>query len=511
MLEGLMRFLGYKKASPPTISPSRWMNATAVEEQYMLPTRDTYDSQLELYEKLTWVQIAISAVAKIAASTALEVVRLEGEKTVAVPNHPFEMLLQSPNPLFSRFELLQATISYLCLTGNAYWWLNRAGPDAPIDEIWVLPGHRMNPVPDGNLFLRGYMYTTDQIEEPLEPWEVCHFRLFNPSNSFVGLSPIQSLTTIAAGDLAMTRYNTSYFDKNNAKMPGALAFSDPIDDDTWSQMKKEVAAEYGGTRRRLMLLRNTGVGGVNWIPMAMTQSDMQFLEGRRANKEEIFALFAPGLSSVLDVNATEANSTAGRATFIELGVWPLLSLMGEKITNDVLRSVETDTIARFEDIRATDKLLEIQEIDAFSKVHTVDEVRVRWYNTDPLGDDRGRLLVSELTKGFTVLPPDLQQKEDERKEREMQALEAQLQMSAQNPTEDSGEEPPGTADRLEEPDSDAVGRREEVKALKRWLRNRPGKSPLGFKARYLDAKEILAISQAQEVSDAADARFPFYP
>jgi hypothetical protein len=245
--------------------------------------------------------------------------------------------------------------------------------------------------------------------------------------------------------------------------------------------------------------------------MAMTQSDMQFLEGRKANKEEIFALFAPGLSSVLDVNATEANSMAGRATFIELGVWPLLSLVGEKVTNDILRSMESDTIARFEDIRATDKVLEIQEIDSFSKVHTVDEVRARWYNADPLGDDRGRLLVPELTKGFTVLPPDLQEKEDKRKEQEMQAMEAQLQLSAQNRTGASDEEPPEAADRLEEPDSDKTGRRGEVKALKRWLRNHPGKDPLGFKARYLDTSEILAISQAQEVSDAADARFPVYP
>lgn len=509
MLARFLKRMGYTKAS--VAAPSRWLTATAQEEQYMLPTRDNYESQLELYEKLTWVQIAVGAVARIAASTALEVVRMEGEDDVSVPNHPFEVLLQSPNPLVSRFELLQATISYLCLTGNAYWWLNRTGPNAPIDEIWVLPGNRMTPVPDGQLFLRGYMYTTDQVDEPLETWEVCHFRLFNPGNSFVGLSPIQALTTIAAGDLAMTRYNTSYFDKNNAKMPGALAFADPIDDDTWLQMKREVAAEYGGTRRRLMLLRNTGTGGVNWIPMAMTQADMQFLEGRKANKEEIFALFAPGLSSVLDVNATEANSLAGRATFIELGVWPLLSLLAEKITNDILRSFEQSTIARFEDIRVTDRKMELEEISSYSQVHTVDEVRAKWYNTDPVGDDRGRLLVAELTKGFTVLPPDLQVKEDERKEQEMQALEAQMRLAAPTSTEERSNKPSEAANTSEEGDSEQEGRQAEIKALRRWLRNRPGKDPLAFKARYLDAGEILAISQAQEVSDAADARFPVYP
>lgn len=508
MLDRILGRMGYRKAAELK-KPPGWLVATGVEEQYSLPMRDSYESQLDLYQKLTWVQIAIGAVARIVASTSLEVVKMEGEDEVAIPNHPFETLLKAPNPLFSRFELLQATVSYLCLTGNAYWWLNRAGKNAPVEEIWVLPGNRISPVPDGNMYLRGYMYETDQKQEPLETWEVVHFRLFNPMNSFIGLSPLQSLATVATGDMAMSKYNTAYFDKNNAKVPGALAFADPIDDDTWLQMKKETAQEYGGTRRRLMMLRNVGTGGVSWIPMALSQADMQFLEGRKANKEEIFALFAPGLASVLDVNATEANSLAGRATFIELGVWPILSLIAEKISNDLLLAFGEESTAKFQDIRVTDKQMELEEIKSFSAVHTVDEVRARWFKADPIGDDRGRLLVPEVTKGFTVNPPDVQEREDERAAAAFEQQQAALTTAAGDNAAPGGQDQPPNSDLGLEAEEEKAA---EAKAFRKWLKNRVGKAdPTRFKARYLSTDEILQIYESQEVSKAVHARFPFYP
>ena len=48
---------------------------------------------------------------------------------------------------------------------------------------------------------------------------------------------------------------------------------------------------------------------------------MQFLEERNFTKEEIFGKLAPGLASVLAVNATEANALAGNCQ----GVVPFMS------------------------------------------------------------------------------------------------------------------------------------------------------------------------------------------
>jgi hypothetical protein len=190
-------------------------------------------------------------------------------------------------------------------------------------------------------------------------------------------------------------------------MPGILGFKDPIPDPDWDRMRRDVKEEYGGTKRSLMMMRGVG-DGVQWITTAMSQGDMQFLEGRTFTKEEIFAIYAPGLSSMLAVNATEANSVSGKRTFVEYGVWPHLVRIAEKITNDLLPLYGPNLVGEFEDIRVTDKQMELSEIAAYSQTHTVDEVRARYYQDEPLGDDRGNLLVTEIGKGLTPADPEAQ-------------------------------------------------------------------------------------------------------
>jgi phage portal protein BeeE len=81
------------------------------------------------------------------------------------------------------------------------------------------------------MYLRGYLYETDWGEKfPVELDQVVHFKRWHPLNQFVGLSPLESLAVVSQGDLAMQKWNTNFFDKNNAKIPGILAFADPIQD-----------------------------------------------------------------------------------------------------------------------------------------------------------------------------------------------------------------------------------------------------------------------------------------
>lgn len=396
-IDNIAARIGYTKTARVDNPPAHLL-ASADAQRFDIPEYWLPRNQLELYQRLSWVAIAVGTVARTAATTALSVKRLVGEDEEDVTNHPFELLLRKPNPLASRFELLEGTISNRLVTGNAYWWLNRASENQPPSEIWLLPSGSVKPVPDGRMYLRGYLYDPgDGREMPLEPWEVCHFKSWHPLNGFVGLSPIEALAVTAEGDLAMQKWNTNFFGKDNAKLPGALAFSDPIDDSRWQAMKEDIKAEHGGTKRSMMLLRNVGSGGVQWVSMAMSQRDMEFLSARNFNKEEIFAMFAPGLSSTLAINATEANSTAGKATLMEMAVWPMLSAVAEKITNDVLGAYGENFVAEFDDVRQGDRAMELAQQDAFARTHTIDEVRQEYYGDPPIGDERGGLLVAEVT------------------------------------------------------------------------------------------------------------------
>lgn len=399
IIERILHNIGYTKTEALT-DPAPWMLATGQAEKFNIPSGAMYQAQAELYQRLSWVHIAVSITAQACATVPFGVLEMEGEDSKEIVNHPFEELLRKPNPLQSRFEFLEASTAYKALTGNNYWWLNRAGPDDEPSEMWVIPSYKLRPVPDEHLYLRGYMYDPgDGTEIPFDLWEVAHFKSFNPMSEFVGMSPIEAIATIAVGDLKMQDWNTRLFAENNAMLPGILAFADPIGDSDWTKLKAE--SDKSAAERSIMMLRNAGKGGVQWMQAAMSQRDMEFIKGRTMNKEEIFGIYAPGLASMLDVNATEANAKTGRATFSEYVVWPNLTSMAEKITNDILPVYSnpedsTELKGEFEDVRFTDRVLELSEQQEYAKTHTIDEVREKYYNDEQIGDERGIMLSAQI-------------------------------------------------------------------------------------------------------------------
>lgn len=408
-----------------------WMLADAHNQRYAVPSGAYYQNQADLYRHLSWVQASVGAVSRIAAGVAFDVKRHAAptsqgrEKLTDLPHHPFEQLLQRPNPLDSRFELMETTFAFRQLSGNAYWWLNRSSPDAPPTEIWPILPFQIQPIPDGTSYLRGYLFSPwgfyggHLIENPpvfLELHEVVHFRSFNPGSRFLGLSPIEAIATAAEADLRAQTYNANFFAADNAKAPGALAFADPIPDSDWEKIKKDLQREHGSDKRRLLMLRGAG-DGVRWLQMGLTQQEMDFLNSRTFTKEEIFAVFAPGLASAVDVNATEANSKTGKESLVEFTVWPMLTSVAEKITNDLLPAYGDNLVGSFSDIRPTDAEQRLRDIEMAARFHTVNEIRETYYSHtsidggDTLGGVAVRPPVSDGVKAAVVpsrLRPDEQ-------------------------------------------------------------------------------------------------------
>lgn len=393
IFDNFLQRLGYVKAKNAAQYPE-FLRVSAGVERTSYPNYALPKAQSELYQRLSWINTAISIVSNSAAAVELSVFESEEEQDKELINHPFELLIQRPNPLQSRFEFLRNTFINYLLTGNAYWWLNRPGENSPPSEIWLLPSSSVQPVPDERLFLLGYDYDPGNgALIRLQPWEILHLRDFNPYSLFIGLSKIEAIAQTAINDMAQVVWTATQY-KGTAKLPGVLAFADPIPDPEWAQLREEV--RLGAKSDTLLMMRNVGKGGVELIQNTMGNRQMQFLETRKFNREEIFDIFAPGLVSVLSENATEANARTGKATLIEMAIWPMLCLLAEKITNDILPAYGQYLRAMFEDIRPMDRALRLSEIAEYSKTHTIDEVRLEYYSDTAIGDERGRMLPTQI-------------------------------------------------------------------------------------------------------------------
>lgn len=396
VLDGLAKRLGYTKTAQIP-NPAPWLSSYAGSQQYNIPDPAVYGNQADLYCKLSWISTAVTILAQSCAVVKFNVKKLQGEDETDIKNHDFERLLNKPNPLQSRAEFLESWFSYRIVTGNGYIWLNRSSETAAPAEMWCIPSDIIQPVPDGNMFIKGYLVTTgDGKQIPLEPWEICHLKSFNPRSMFVGLSKIESIAMSAMTDLARTERDFKTNKNENGRLPGILAFADHINDPDWARMKHEID-DKANKLRQYMLLRGAGQGGVNWISTAMSAADMQYIESRTFTKEEIYGVFAPGLASMLAINATEANSKSGKATFSEYAQWPLLDAAAQKISNDILPVYGENLIGEFDEVRVKDRVLELQEIAEYSKTHTVEEIRRKYYQDDPLGDERDGLFPVQIT------------------------------------------------------------------------------------------------------------------
>src|SRR3990167_1342686 len=385
ILDRLLAPFGYAKASKP--APTMLL-ALGDSQRWEVPQADQAEKQARLYAALTWIATAIDRTAEVAAGGIFSVKRRaqgpDGDDE-DIPNHPFELLLERPNPAQSRGEFLRDAFSFFKLTGNLYLYQNAAREDLPPDELWIVPSQLMKPLPDGQSYIKGYEFTPPGQQKIFVPrWQIIHLKTFNPLSPFVGLSAVQSLALDAYGDIAQQKWNLALFDKNNGKFPGILAFKHLIDDPQWSKILKQRDTEWGGANRPgVMMLRGVG-DTIQWLPAAMSQKEMEFIGGRTFAKEEIYGKLAPGLSSILAVNATEANAIAGKSTLIEFGVFPLLEQFGQKITAEVLPLYGENLVGAFDDIRISNRNLDLQEQTEFAKYHTVNEVRAEYYDEEPL-------------------------------------------------------------------------------------------------------------------------------
>ncbi len=367
---------------------TRRRTAGGLRRELSIPVQPAYQpltgfSHLGVYEQSPWVYIAINRIAEAAALVPLRVVQLDagtdGERVVDVVRHPLERLLDAPNPFMSRFELIEQTVGYLELTGNAYWFLS-GNPDGTPGEIWTLRPDRVTIIPHPEQRVAGYLYQVDGQMIPLEPVEVVHFRRWHPASDFYGLSALEAARLSIQSDRAMQEWNRNTFGQDNGVPAGIVNIREMVSDADLERIKREWRTSYGGTQRRTAFLRG---GSVEWHSIGLSHTDLDFLQGRKTHRDEILNIFGLPVGLVSE-NATEANAKVAERLFIERTLYPKLVRLAQKITRDLLPFWSGDCRAEFDDIRPTDSQARLDDIRAATAILSINELRERFYHLPPV-------------------------------------------------------------------------------------------------------------------------------
>lgn len=217
------------------------------------------------------------------------------------PEHPLNAMFVRANPLMSGADLFAATAIWMCIRGEAGWLMISDSGD-PLDfneqpaEIWPLNPSAYEPIVEQNRLVgwwykvqkgTGFETTTRRIRLGLN--ELIVFRYFNPYDPFRGQPPLQATSGAVEMDLLTERHNRSTI-VNGANPGGVLVDKTrggALPPQEQREFEQSFSQRHSGPEhnRRMMFLQS----GMEWVRTGMTPQEMEFLEQRRWDREEILA------------------------------------------------------------------------------------------------------------------------------------------------------------------------------------------------------------------------------
>jgi len=295
-------------------------------------------SQLDAMGSVSTVFAIVNRTAKAEAGVEWGLFRkaksgLKEDRT-PVTSHAALDLWNRPNRFYTQSEFVEAGAQHKQLTGETWWVIGRVeGVKIPL-EMWPVRPDRIQPVPDPEEFLLGYMYTgPDGQQVALGKDDVIFIRTPHPEDPYRGIGPVQALLT----DLDAARYSAEWnrnFFLNSAEPGGIIEVPGHLGDtefdelrDRWNEQHKGIANAH-----RVAILEHG-----KWVDRKFTQRDMQFAELRNLSREvirEAFGFPKPMTGAVDDVN--RSNADAGAAMFARWLVVPDLEAIRDALNYRLL-------------------------------------------------------------------------------------------------------------------------------------------------------------------------------
>lgn len=291
------------------------------------------------YREHVWVYACVNAIAQAVSAVPLLFKTGSRKDSKVVEDHPLVRLFEAPNPLMSGSQLLEATLVYLGLTGEAFYILERESEGQIPKEVWVVhPGRFQEVVDEKTGLIKGWVYSKGSKRLPLQPYEVVFFRYFNPYHDYRGLSPLQAAKAGIEQDFWAGQYNKAFF-QNAAQPGGVLETSGNLTDEEYQRLLAQWQDRHRGPGKahQIAILE----GGLTYKQTGLSQKDMDFLDQRRWNREEIMAAFKvpkTELGFYEDVNYATAKTQ--RKLFWENTLIPKMALIEFVLWSQMLRYIE---------------------------------------------------------------------------------------------------------------------------------------------------------------------------
>jgi len=271
---------------------------------------------------------------------------------------PVVDLFNQPHPYLNRFRFWEFLVTWYGLRGETFIaGLDSSGNVLPVKarrqppaRLLVLNPDQLRHVVEG-FELVGWRFTASPLSSPLPPMdllpdEVSHDSLPNPYLFWRGLSPLSVAMLAAQTDYASAQFMKGLM-LNNADTGVIVRTDQQLSPEQREQVMAALRARKtgAGCADHPLLLW----GGAEIVQPSLSSADMQFMDNRKMNRQEICAaLFRMPQTMVgFTENANRAIAESERLNFIENSVTPLCARL-EAALDPVIKSFGPDLVGWFD-------------------------------------------------------------------------------------------------------------------------------------------------------------------
>jgi phage portal protein BeeE len=299
--------------------------------------RQQYGIYYEMYRQHPIVRSAIDRKAQYAVAGGYHFIGVTPEEK------PTESKLKKLKYFFRKSnarQLLRLTYKDLDIFGESFWLIERSLAEArtPLRAMRLNPRF-MSPIISYGVVTSwryGPIAGPDDAEE-YKADVILHFRIDDVETDVQGLSPLHSLQRTVAQDLFAMDFNEKFF--TNSAQTGIIFIIKHSDGDEAKRNREWLEANYVGTANahRPMLLE----GDVEVAKSVSSRADMQYIEGRHFNVDEILAVLQMSRTR-LGIPVKPGAPGEGKEegdTFQEEVIFPWQSIVEDEINNQLIMRI----------------------------------------------------------------------------------------------------------------------------------------------------------------------------
>lgn len=338
--------------------------------------------------------VIVNRCVRLIAEAASAVPLAIGEAGARCEAHPVLDVLQRPNDSQTGTSLLETIYGHLQTSGNAY--VEAVRLDGEVRELYALRPDRVKVRPDTGGWPAAFEYSVGGRKAVFRReadgfMPVLHIRLFHPLDDFYGLSPLEAAADAVDIHNAASAWNKQLLD-NAARPSGALVYKGPegapnLTADQFDRLKADLQEGWQGQRNagRPFVLD----GGMDWKPMSLSPTDMDFINAKNGAARDIALAFGvpPQLLGIPGDN-TYSNYREANLAFWRQTVLPLVGKVTQALSGwlcpegsalelgyDAARvdTFSPDRDARLAQIMAADFLTDREKREAFGFAPIPDE------------------------------------------------------------------------------------------------------------------------------------------